>query len=395
MERRRTPPARKRPTSATASNDSTSKDNATVTPRSKKTKTSVQTPSPASASKSNSSTPKTPVSASKAASKATTSNSSSSSSSKKATPVTRRRSTGSGLTGDVPASSILALFEEQVVQKKASQQIQHSTRRTSNARRDSHEAEESLDDAEDEVVKKNVKPIARSGRRKAAPTVEVMSDGHDEEDEEDDEADDDDDDEEDEEEEIPAPVVFQCGTCRSIFGDSYAFVCSNAELLLVTLSAVANIAVSDTPKTSMSGMDLGSSYHELVCKQCQTVLGRRYLTTPMPLDAIRNLYSFATTEISSYQLGFPQLSEQQQANDIEGMKQATVACVEAMQRLAHERQDVNRLQDDMKKVQNLLLVVDERLHELETRELDSEDDEQTREEDTAHSAHGCSRTPER
>ncbi|GLE11321.1 hypothetical protein PINS_up023701 [Pythium insidiosum] len=98
---------------------------------------------------------------------------------------------------------------------------------------------------------------------------EEEADGEDEEDEE-----------EEEDEEIAAPVVFQCGTCRCIFGDSYSFVSSNADLLLVTLSAVTNVAVGPEPLTSKEGPDLGSSFLELLCKQCQTVLGRQYLTTP-------------------------------------------------------------------------------------------------------------------
>ncbi|GLE10547.1 hypothetical protein PINS_up022693 [Pythium insidiosum] len=84
---------------------------------------------------------------------------------------------------------------------------------------------------------------------------EEEADGEDEEDEE-----------EEEDEEIAAPVVFQCGTCRCIFGDSYSFVSSNADLLLVTLSAVTNVAVGPEPLTSKEGPDLGSSFLELLCK---------------------------------------------------------------------------------------------------------------------------------
>lgn len=189
----------------------------------------------------------------------------------------------------------------------------------------------------------------------------------------------------DDEEEIAAPVVFQCGTCRSIFGDSYSFVGSNADLLLVTLSAVTNITTSTEPQTSKDGMDMGSSFQELLCSQCQTVLGRKYLTTPVPLDAIRGLFSFATTTIASYQLGYPQLQLQSSLANGNGddlkatantsfadMKRATIACDQAVKALSSDRQELLKLREDMTKVQNLLLVVDERLHQLEEGEPDSE-----------------------
>ncbi|KAF1327751.1 Kinetochore protein mis18, partial [Globisporangium splendens] len=185
-------------------------------------------------------------------------------------------------------------------------------------------------------------------------------------------------DEEEEEEEIAAPVVFQCGTCRSIFGDSYSFVGSNADLLLVTLSAVTNITTARNPQTSKEGMDKGSTFQELLCAQCQTVLGCKYVTTSVPLDPIRGLYSFATNTIASYQLGYPQLSAEANQRDTSGdtITQATIACDQAVKMLSADHQEVLKLREDMTKVQNLLLVVDERLHHLETDEPESEAEEE-------------------
>ncbi|GLD95620.1 hypothetical protein PINS_up004297 [Pythium insidiosum] len=199
-----------------------------------------------------------------------------------------------------------------------------------------------------------------------------------EEEEEEADGEDEEDEEEEEDEEIAAPVVFQCGTCRCIFGDSYSFVSSNAELLLVTLSAVTNVAVGPEPLTSKEGPDLGSSFLELLCKQCQTVLGRQYLTTPMALDPIRSLYSFSTSCIASYQLGYPQLSQAASGAtappSVDEIKKANDACVDAVNVLSMDRQELLRLREEMTKVQNLLLVVDERLHDLETQADDSEED---------------------
>lgn len=175
-------------------------------------------------------------------------------------------------------------------------------------------------------------------------------------------------------EEAAAPVVFQCGTCRSIFGDSYAFVGANADLLLVTLSAVTNVACAPEALTATDGPDAGSSFHEILCKQCQAVLGRQYLTTPIALDALRGLYNFSTAAIASYQLGYPQLENQQEPS-AEDAKRATALCDATVRSFAADREELLRLREDMTKVQSLLLVVDERLRSLETEEPDSETDE--------------------
>lgn len=187
--------------------------------------------------------------------------------------------------------------------------------------------------------------------------------------------------EDDDVEEIAAPVVFQCATCRSIFGDSYSFVSSNAELLLVTLRAVTNITVASERQASTDNADEGSSFRELLCQQCQTVLGRLYLTTPLPLDAIRGLYSFTTSAIASYQVGYPQLSLDQANGGQEGVdlgeiRANTIRCEQAVQTLRADQSELLKLREDMTKVQNLLLVIDERLHDLETEEVDSEAEQQ-------------------
>ncbi|TYZ68078.1 hypothetical protein PybrP1_010020 [[Pythium] brassicae (nom. inval.)] len=189
----------------------------------------------------------------------------------------------------------------------------------------------------------------------------------------------DDEEDDDEEDEVSAPVVFQCGTCRSVFGDSYAFVGSNAELLLVTLSAVTNVTTGAEPQTSRDGADAGSSFQELLCAQCQTVLGRSYLTTPLALDALRGLFSFATTAIASYQLGYPQLQAAVAGGGRAATRETRAVVTDDAVALAADRRELCKLREDMTKVQNLLLVVDERLLQLEDAHegsaADSEGDE--------------------
>jgi hypothetical protein len=196
--------------------------------------------------------------------------------------------------------------------------------------------------------------------------------------------------ESEEDEEITSPVVFQCGTCRCIFGDSYGFVCSNADLLLVTLCSVTNVNVLKEAHTSQEGLDMGSSFREIVCIQCQAALGKLYLTTPQSLDAIRGMYSFSTPCISSYQLGTSQLQESDNNNismkeaiprTLEELNKATKQCVNDIHTLSHDRQAIQSLQDDMVKVQNLLLIIDERLQQLEHAQHSENDEEEEEQEE--------------
>jgi kinetochore protein Mis18 len=178
-------------------------------------------------------------------------------------------------------------------------------------------------------------------------------------------------------------VVFQCSTCRSIFGDSYAFVCSTEELWLVTLSHVTNVALAPEVQTANTGADAGSSYYELLCHNCQAVLGRKYLTTPVALDGIRDLFSFSTEAITSYTLGDPM---QQESSADPNMQQAAAACHSAVQTLAADRNEVARLRDEMEKVKGLMVAVDDRLAQLEGAEPASEEEaeQEQRQQPTRH-----------
>ncbi|KAG7386994.1 hypothetical protein PHYPSEUDO_014870 [Phytophthora pseudosyringae] len=167
-------------------------------------------------------------------------------------------------------------------------------------------------------------------------------------------------------------VVFQCSTCRSIFGDSYAFVCSTERLWLVTLSHATNVALAPEVQTANTGLDAGSSYLELLCHNCQAVLGRKYLTTPVALDGIRDLFSFSTEAITSYTLGDPM--QKAGGGEDETMKQAAAACHDTMQNLAADRYEVARLRDEMEKVKGLMVTVDDRLAQLEGAEPELEDE---------------------
>nr|CCA24618.1 conserved hypothetical protein [Albugo laibachii Nc14] len=165
-----------------------------------------------------------------------------------------------------------------------------------------------------------------------------------------------------------SPIVFQCIKCRSILGDSFSFVCSNKKLATVTLDAVTNVVVKDHTKTSQHGIDVGSSFREVFCRKCKTLIGQCYLTTPRDLDEIRNCYSLFTQSVASYQLGHPQRARFKKRQDSGSFMDATNDCVTEVEALSHDRAKVNKLYDDMSKVQNLLLVLDDRLHTVEKQE---------------------------
>jgi len=105
-----------------------------------------------------------------------------------------------------------------------------------------------------------------------------------------------------EEQIIDAPLVFQCLKCRTIFGDSFDFVCAEKELNTISLTT-ASVKTLNELITSKSGSDIGCTYYSIECRECKNLLGRIYRTTDKSLDPIRGLYSFNLDSIMSYKLG--------------------------------------------------------------------------------------------
>ncbi|OQR88230.1 hypothetical protein ACHHYP_07043 [Achlya hypogyna] len=167
------------------------------------------------------------------------------------------------------------------------------------------------------------------------------------------------DDDDEEEVEVTGPVVFQCKTCRSIIGDSMSFVQSNVDTRTVTLAFVLHTHKSKTALTANSGFDKGNTYHEILCSQCQSILGKSYIATTPALDELRNLHTLDTDALSSYQVG-TQI----------GVGDWTLDGANKVLEYEKNVQMIEQLHGDMGKVQNLLLVIDERLCDTE-RQLDT------------------------
>ncbi|OQS02408.1 hypothetical protein THRCLA_05213 [Thraustotheca clavata] len=164
---------------------------------------------------------------------------------------------------------------------------------------------------------------------------------------------------EEDEVEVTGPVIFQCKTCRSIVGDSISFVASNSDSRTVTLAYVLHTHMSKSPLTATSGLDKGNTYLEVLCSQCQSILGKSYIATTPALDQLRNLFTLDTDALMSYQVGTQQpVSEW----NLDGANKV----------LEYEKnvQMIEQLHGDMGKVQNLLLVIDERLCDTE-RQLET------------------------
>ena len=63
--------------------------------------------------------------------------------------------------------------------------------------------------------------------------------------------------------EIVNPLVFQCKSCRTIVGDSFAWLSADEELNVVTLVScnLAAVLVHPDMKFSTDGVDAGSAFH--------------------------------------------------------------------------------------------------------------------------------------
>eukprot|EP00041_Stephanoeca_diplocostata_P009373 m.144356 g.144356 ORF g.144356 m.144356 type:complete len:198 (+) comp17710_c0_seq2:86-679(+) len=154
-------------------------------------------------------------------------------------------------------------------------------------------------------------------------------------------------------EEIRAPLVFMCQGCSSIVGDSFAWVCSDESSNSLTLHAVPDsvrvMCNEDTGDeelhTSRDRRDFGSTFAQLQCCKCDDVLGKLYRSTPRRLDTVRDMYTLDVSKIISYELG--RGASREGLEDIMSLSTA------------------DALQSDIVKLQNMVLVLNEKIELLE------------------------------
>ncbi|KAI9505975.1 Protein Mis18-alpha [Coemansia spiralis] len=103
---------------------------------------------------------------------------------------------------------------------------------------------------------------------------------------------------------INGPIVFSCSKCRTILGDTFAYVASLPERNYFGLQAVPDSVVcSKTRKMSSDRSEEGSVYHELSCGECNAIIGRKYVTTTEDMDSVRNAYALDIQKVITYELG--------------------------------------------------------------------------------------------
>ncbi|BFZ63626.1 hypothetical protein YB2330_004757 [Saitoella coloradoensis] len=145
-----------------------------------------------------------------------------------------------------------------------------------------------------------------------------------------------------------APVIFQCASCRTIVGDSYAHITSHIDLNTFTLSSAPNITIRDPIllSTDDGSPDKGCTYSELACAGCEATLGKMYRTTLRTLDEIRDMYTISLPAATLYEVG------------------TTSSNVEIPQGASG-----TYLLDKLTKLQSLVVALHERLESLESQPL--------------------------
>ncbi|KAJ1984906.1 hypothetical protein H4R34_000357 [Dimargaris verticillata] len=104
---------------------------------------------------------------------------------------------------------------------------------------------------------------------------------------------------------IQAPLVFQCATCATIVGDSFAWVAAVEDLNCVVLNGTGSgtIALGSATTTVDSGPDAGCTYCLLTCTECANPLGKFYQSTTTQWDIVRNSYTLDVSMVKTYELG--------------------------------------------------------------------------------------------
>lgn len=154
---------------------------------------------------------------------------------------------------------------------------------------------------------------------------------------------------------IAGPLVFSCGKCRTIIGDSLSLVGTHAQLKTITLAAASKITRTEELVTSKVGLDKGSTFVNLNCFNCSALLGRYYLTTPKGLDELREKFSFLIENISSYELGKYEYGEAVDAPN----PTLEESRVESQQKPSLE------LEENILKIQHVVLGLENRLSRVE------------------------------
>ncbi|KAJ1958524.1 Protein Mis18-alpha [Dispira parvispora] len=103
---------------------------------------------------------------------------------------------------------------------------------------------------------------------------------------------------------IQAPLVFQCTQCKTIIGDSFAWVGAFEELNGIVLSSKSKV-ILDLWSEGQRFITLPRARikNDAKCGECQQLLGRLYNATTSKWDLLRNCLLLQVDKILTYELG--------------------------------------------------------------------------------------------
>lgn len=102
---------------------------------------------------------------------------------------------------------------------------------------------------------------------------------------------------------LSADVVFQCGTCRTVLGDTLSEYEAHLESNSISLRAARNVVIKGKMEMADTGYDAGCTFKAIQCAYCESIIGRVYSSTTPALDNRRSTFTFDTRSLISYQLG--------------------------------------------------------------------------------------------
>eukprot|EP01129_Flabellula_baltica_P016734 TRINITY_DN9064_c0_g1_i1.p1 TRINITY_DN9064_c0_g1~~TRINITY_DN9064_c0_g1_i1.p1 ORF type:complete len:169 (-),score=14.70 TRINITY_DN9064_c0_g1_i1:36-542(-) len=141
-------------------------------------------------------------------------------------------------------------------------------------------------------------------------------------------------------------LILQCIKCQTIVGDTMSFISSDTDTL--TLRLASAVLVDDELKISKEDVGYGCTYLNFRCGGCRSYLGRIYKTTPVHWDHLRELYTFDTSLIQSYQVG-------------SGFAAGSVSDVQMEQ----FNTNMFSVQSDLNSIKSMVLLMHERISNLE------------------------------
>ncbi|PXF49820.1 Kinetochore protein mis18 [Gracilariopsis chorda] len=106
-----------------------------------------------------------------------------------------------------------------------------------------------------------------------------------------------------EEPDIFDDIVFQCGECNVVVGDTKSRHLTDVKNGILSLKIASNVKVEDRVHVCQSGFAAGCTFKRIMCLNCKSPLGRVYASTVASLDVYRSLFTFNCESLQTYKLG--------------------------------------------------------------------------------------------